>query len=225
MKIITISGLDGSGKSTQSKLLKEYLEHRGAKVFYFHAISFSLPNKIIKLIKDTCHISSQPQKNDTGNQKQKEAKIKKETKPQKSVSRSSWLGILLRKIILPVDLWRFELLRNKLRSRGYDYILSDRYFYDTVVNIEYLKIQNAKCQVPSYIPNVKIPKPDTAIYLQTDPKIIMKRNKKAPDQGLKFLESKKKILDKEDKIWHWITINNSHKSKSETFEEIKKVVI
>ncbi|HLN19060.1 MAG TPA: hypothetical protein VK255_02730, partial [Patescibacteria group bacterium] len=37
MNIITISGLDGSGKSTQIDMLKSFLESQGKKVFYFHA--------------------------------------------------------------------------------------------------------------------------------------------------------------------------------------------
>ena len=35
MKIITIEGLDGSGKGTQSKILKENLEKTGKKVALF----------------------------------------------------------------------------------------------------------------------------------------------------------------------------------------------
>jgi len=51
MQIVTISGLDGSGKSTQIEMLKNYLESQKKRVFYFHAVDFSIANKIIKSTK------------------------------------------------------------------------------------------------------------------------------------------------------------------------------
>jgi len=50
MEIITISGLDGSGKSTQNNLLKNYLESQNKRVFYFHAIQYGLARKIKNLL-------------------------------------------------------------------------------------------------------------------------------------------------------------------------------
>ncbi|MFA5615064.1 MAG: hypothetical protein WC993_11420, partial [Methanoculleus sp.] len=75
-----------------------------------------------------------------------------------------------------------------------------------------------------YYQKNNIPRPDISIYIQTDPDLIMTRNKKAPDQGLEFLKKKKVILDKKTEIWDWIVINNTLKNKFETFEEIKKII-
>jgi len=88
MKIITISGLDGSGKSTQIELLKNYLETNGKKVFYFHAVQFSIG----QLGKGTVSTAS-----------------------NKSVEKANWLQIQLRKLALIIDLWRFGKLIKKQR--------------------------------------------------------------------------------------------------------------
>ena len=90
MRIISISGLDGSGKSTQIELLKEYFQARGKKVCYFHAVAFSIANKGAK----------------RGAQS-----VKRENK---SITTASWLQIQLRKIALFIDLLRFKKLLRKL---------------------------------------------------------------------------------------------------------------
>ena len=114
MKIITLSGVDGSGKSTQSGLLQKKLESEGKKVAYFHAVEFSLANRI------------SPKKSGEGDA------------PKQALTEASWLTLLLRKLILPIDLLRFHIHVQKLYKQGFDYLLSDRYFYDTLINIEYL---------------------------------------------------------------------------------------
>ncbi len=203
LKIITISGLDGSGKSTQAELLKKYLEAQGKSVFYFHAVEFGIANKIISFFKKLCYTIIRSDYCVTGNQN------------QKSVIMARRFKIWLRKIALKIDLIRFKNLIKRLEKQGLDCILSDRYFYDNVINIAYLLGSNA----PKF--NKSIIKPNTAIYLKTDPEVIMQRERK-PDQGIKYLQKKNALYSNTSNNWNLITVDGNN-SKEKIFEEIKSL--
>jgi len=198
MKIITISGLDGSGKSTQVEMLKNYLESQNKRVFYFHAIEQSIAKKTINFRNKYCLV----------------CKLSKKCETSPSVTRANVFQIFLRKIFLRIDAWRFNRLRNKLRNLGYDYILSDRYFYDSAINIEYLS--ESQYEVPFLV------SPDMRIYLQASPEFIMHRER-VPDQGIDYLKKKNELYDNKINVWN-MKVVNGNRDKNVIFEEIQGLV-
>lgn len=167
MKLITLSGLDGSGKSTQVKMLKEYLEKQGKTVKYFHIINFSIANKILTRGKNFSQSQS------------------------RAVTSANFCQIFLRKIALLIDIFRFRnyfLMLN--RENKINYLISDRFFYDQIINLFYLQ-KKETAEFPKFIKKYLI-SPDLKIYLKISPKKIMARERTI-EQGLNYLE-KKEIL-------------------------------
>lgn len=183
MKIITFSGVDGSGKSTQLERLQKSLENTGEKTSYFHAVAWSLPQRAKRLF------------------------ARKSDKPgeAKAVIKSSGLGVILRKIILLIDILRFRRHIRQLERAGIKHLLSDRYFYDSLVNIAYLdgtSLDTAYARLAAKL----IPKPDQAFFLRATPEQVMRRER-APEQGLNYLKDKTLLFDEASKTWNFTVVD------------------
>jgi hypothetical protein len=230
-KLITLSGLDGSGKSTQIELLKKYLKSQGKTFFYFHAVEFSVGNKILKRGKKSPLIPL-CERGKPGSPPLKKGELEGDF----SVTKANWLEIQLRKVALLIDICRFKRLLKKTKV---DYIISDRYFFDSVVNFLYL-MQRKKSPLislcergkPDSLPFKKgeserdlfaekfIPKPDFSFYVDVKPEIIMQRERK-PDQGMEYLMAKERLFEQKIKEWDLIVIDGE-RGKEEIFAEIKQ---
>ncbi len=164
MKIISISGLDGSGKSTQTQLLKKYYEENGKTVLYFHAVQFSVAHVLYK-----------------------RAQKKHPHKKCVDITSAPWHKIALRKIALFCDIFRFRYFVYK-NKKHYDILLTDRYFYDMIINIAYLQ---HKPYTPFFARWI-IP-PNHRFFLDVTPAYIMMRDN-PPSQGHDYLVAKNTLF-------------------------------
>jgi thymidylate kinase len=178
MKIIAFSGVDGSGKSTQKELTKEYLESAGYKLAYFHATEFSLANRISRKAR-------------------KEKSFTPGSTP--AVTKASFPSILFRIAFLTIDGIRFFFYKIKLKRRHIDYLVTDRFFQDSLINIVYLS-KNPLILLKVIFLSWILPKPTRAFYLQLSAEDILKRDR-VPEQGMDYLKEKIEIYNNPPFAW------------------------
>jgi thymidylate kinase len=183
MKIITFSGIDGSGKSSQLGLLRKHLEANGARTAYFHAIQWSLPQAAKRLFRRTREVPGESQ----------------------AVIKSSGFGVILRQGALLIDLIRFRKYVRNLEHSGIEYLLSDRYFYDSLVNIAYLDGTSLDTAYARFAIR-RIPKPYRAFFLSIAPENALERER-PPEQGITYLKDKDLLFKEAATLWSFTVID------------------
>lgn len=184
MMLITLSGTDGSGKSTQLSLLRDAFEKDGRKVVHFHSLEFSIGNRIVRRLKN-----------------------QKDFMPgsEKANVKSTPFSVFLRSASLLTDVIVFRIHLSSLKRNGTDVFLSDRYFYDTIVNILFLS-GTGRAGIILRLAERLVVRPDFAFFLDVSPETVMRREQ-PPEQGIEYLRSKQSLFRSKQNAWNLIPLD------------------
>lgn len=199
MRFITLSGVDGSGKSTQLELLRSMLEARDFQVASFHAVSFSLVETVRARL-----FGSRSAGRSGG------------------VTKTTELGLFFRKCFLLVDLLRFRRFCRRLEKRGTDYLISDRSFYDSFINIAFLGGTSLDTAFIRFAFRHTV-RPDVACYLRVTPERVMERVR-PPEQGLQYLKDKTSLFEEATQRFG-LTVIDADQDIDRVAEDIRSLIL
>jgi thymidylate kinase len=172
LKIVSFSGIDGAGKSTQIGALQAWLEENGLTV---HMLTFW--DDVVVLAKSREFISHAAFKGDQG--------IGSPERPlqRRDKNVTSWPVSVMRFGLYFLDAINLCRITLKACKMGKDVVIFDRYIYDELANLS-LK----GCLTRAFISLLLkfVPKPDIAYLIDADPVAALARK---PEYPLDFLHT------------------------------------
>lgn len=155
VKIVSFSGIDGAGKSTQIKALCNYAEELGLQ---YSVLTFW--DDIVAFSRFREGISTRAFKGDPG-----------VGSPEKPVQRRDknvrkWYITGIRLLLYMVDAFSLTIAVSKILNSDADVVIFDRYMYDELAN---LPLQSFAVRIYVRILMALIPRPDIALFLDADP--------------------------------------------------------
>lgn len=193
--LVSFSGIDGAGKSTQVKLLVEYLRDNGKKVQATEEMfSYFLLKPLVWILRGA-----------TGTRGQ--GPVKK----NKSILPKFWF------IPAFIDIWASYIFKIRPMLAKYDFVIADRFYTDVWANLLYYGY------LPDWAFRVFVkllPKADIAFMLQVNPKTVQKREREFPPD---YYEEQAKIYKRLATRIDSCIINANQDSKT-VFKKINKFI-
>jgi thymidylate kinase len=201
-KLLSFSGIDGAGKSTQIDALLRYLGDRGHRfklyTFWDDVVAFSSYRE---------HLSLHIFKGEKG-----------VGSPDRPVARrdknvTTWYMVLLRLFLYIFDAVRLSAVTSRQAAKDVEFVIFDRYIYDELAN---LPLQHRSVRLYVRLLLHIVPRPDLAFLLDADPENAVSRK---PEYPLEFVHRNRNAYLEIANIAELIVLAPS--SISETTEAIR----
>jgi thymidylate kinase len=171
VRLVSFSGIDGAGKSTQIDALCRSLQDSGRKF-----LLYTFWDDVVVLSKFREHMSLKAFKGDKG--------VGSPDKPivRRDKNVRSWYLTATRLFLYALDALRLRrLLSSRNARQGAEFVIFDRYIYDELAN---LPLQHAMFRVYVKLLLKIVPRPDVALLVDADPEAAASRK---PEYPLEFV--------------------------------------
>ena len=170
VKVVSFSGIDGAGKSTQIDALQSYLRELGLR-----ATLYTFWDNVVVFPSLREHMSFRAFKGDKG--------IGSPDKPivRRDKNVTSWYLTAMRLFLYLLDAYSLRVAVSGSYDAEVDVIIFDRYIYDELAN---LPLNNRLIRLYVHLLLGLIPKPDIAFIVDADPEAAHIRK---PEYPLEFV--------------------------------------
>jgi len=204
--VVSFSGIDGAGKSTQVEALQSYLRELG-----FRSTLYTFWDNVVVLSRFRERASLAAFKGDEG--------IGSPDNPirRRDKNVASWYVIAIRLFLYLLDAYSLRVAVAGSVDSGADFIIFDRYIYDELAN---LPIASLPVRLYVSLLSRLVPKPDVAFVVDADPESAHFRK---PEYPLDFVRTNRDAYIALSRILRGITVL-APRSAEETTAAIKESI-